>query len=439
MKAQIEEKENISYNISMNAKENEYKEIIINDLESKIKVLKERNNYYQNTLNEYTQNIKNYEKEIEILKKNQKEKKLELSITKNNFNLIMNKNKSKNKLKYSSDNYDILCDKNFNNFHWFLLKNKKDGNDDINNFIWAEKNSLENLDTFNSYKTEVEEENKKIIQNISKLEEKDDIISKLTYKIRQLEKQNNTSEDFKSTSGNSVPLDKFNKLLIQLNELEEKFNILQKENLTLKKNKKNKKKKEKKDKKNNENNDSTDNNMKDYINKSIKIKDFVKNQKESNNLIMDNEDLKNIENILEKNLNSKDDDNINDDSMNINYDQSSLENSENNNNKKYNEDKIDENEDESNEESGEISDNENGDDDNEDDNELKKELNQTKYQLDYIRNLYRDIEKRFNNIKKAIKKLFIEIKIPEKENDIKDILKLCEFKDDEILEIINRK
>ena len=136
-----------------------------------------------------------------------------------------------------------------------MLKNKKDGKDDINNFIWAEKNSLENLDTFNSYKTEVEEENKKIIQNISKLEEKDEIINKLTYKIRQLEKQNNTSEDFKSTSGNSVPLDKFNKLLIQLNELEEKFNKLQKENLTLKKNKKNKKKKDKKEKKNNDNND----------------------------------------------------------------------------------------------------------------------------------------------------------------------------------------
>ena len=374
-------------------------------------------------------------------KKVQKEKKLELSITKNNFNLIP----IKNKLKYSSVNYDILCDKNFNNFHWFLLKNKKDGNDDINNFIWAEKNSLENLDTFNSYRTEVEEENKKIIQNISKLEEKDDIISKLTYKIKQLEKQNNTSEDIKNTSSNMVPLDKFNKLLIQLNELEEKFNILQKENLTLKNNKKSKKKKEKK----NDNNNSNDINMKDYINKSIKINNFIKNQKENNNLIMNNEDLKNIENILDKNLNSnsKEDNNNNDDSMNINYDQSSLENSENNNNKKENEDKIDENEDESNEESGEISDNENdndndnenGDDNNEDDNELRKELNQTKYQLDYIRNLYRDIEKKLSNIKKAIKKLFKEIKIPEKENDIKNILKLCEFKDDEILEIIDSK
>ena len=96
--------------------------------------------------------------------------------------------------------------------------------------------------------------------------EKDDIISKLTYKIKQLEKQNNTSEDIKNTSSNTVPLDKFNKLLIQLNELEEKFKILQKENLTLKKNKKSKKKKEKKK----DNNNSNDMNMKDYINQSIK-------------------------------------------------------------------------------------------------------------------------------------------------------------------------
>ena len=418
LKTQIEEKECVS-NISNITKENEYKEII-NEYESKINFLNQHNNYYQNTLNEYKNKIKENENEIEKLKNNNKNKNSifmndTLNITNNNFSIISNKCE----IKYNSEKYEILCDKYYNNFHWFLLiekKNKEDGIDNINNLFWAEKINLDNLEHFNHFISEVEEKNQMIIQNISKLEEKENIISKLSFKIKNLESQN---EDVVNTINNNsnnnninegyVPLLKFNALLEKLNESEEKIKNLQKENKLLKENKK------KKNIKFINNTNNKEININDIINKSIKIP-----------------------NIIDNNLNYKSEGNNknNGDSMEINYDKSSIEISDNRD--KIKEEKNDENE--SNEENYENSEDDNEEsEENEDShdntydvNKLINELNKTKY-------LYKQIENTLLSIKEALKKLFSDLVIPEKEEEMKNVLKMCGFTEIEISKIINKK
>ena len=255
-----------------------------------------------------------------------------------------------------------------------------------------------------------------IIQNISKLEEKENIISKLSFKIKNLESQN---EDVVNTINNNsnnnninegyVPLLKFNALLEKLNESEEKIKNLQKENKLLKENKK------KKNIKFINNTNNKEININDIINKSIKIP-----------------------NIIDNNLNYKSEGNNknNGDSMEINYDKSSIEISDNRD--KIKEEKNDENE--SNEENYENSEDDNEEsEENEDShdntydvNKLINELNKTKY-------LYKQIENKLLSIKEALKKLFSDLVIPEKEEEMKNVLKMCGFTEIEISKIINKK
>ena len=120
--------------------------------------------------------------------------------------------------------------------------------------------------------------------------------------------------------------------------------------------------------------------------------------------------------------------------MNINYDQSSFEVNENKNNEKEN-NISEENENESNEESDEEENeesNENEDSNNYETNQILKELNET-------RKLYKQVQTTLANIKEALKKFFINLTIPEKENEIKNILKLSGCKENEIMKIIHRK
>ena len=89
-----------------------------------------------------------------------------------------------------SEFFDILCDKNYGQLQWFLLIEKNNKfNNEYEKLHWVAKKDLEDFQNFNKFISEVEEENKKIIQNISKLEQKEEIISKLRYKIEQLEKK----------------------------------------------------------------------------------------------------------------------------------------------------------------------------------------------------------------------------------------------------------
>ena len=70
------------------------------------------------------------------------------------------------------------------------MKKQKDyeKKDSYDNLIWVPKIDVIDLDKFNEYLDE-EEDNSELLKVIKKLEEKENIISKLTYKIEKLEKE----------------------------------------------------------------------------------------------------------------------------------------------------------------------------------------------------------------------------------------------------------
>ena len=60
-------------------------------------------------------------------------------------------------------------------------------NDTYDNLIWVPKIDVIDLDKFNEYSDE-DEDKLELLKVIKKLEEKENVISKLTYKIEKLEK-----------------------------------------------------------------------------------------------------------------------------------------------------------------------------------------------------------------------------------------------------------
>ena len=60
--------------------------------------------------------------------------------------------------------------------------------DTYDNLIWVPKIDVIDLDKFNEYSNEDENSHLELIKVIKKLEEKENVISKLTYKIEKLEK-----------------------------------------------------------------------------------------------------------------------------------------------------------------------------------------------------------------------------------------------------------
>ena len=176
LKNQIEElRENIN-NSSIKENENNYKKII-DDYKSKIDFISEQNNYYQNE-------IKNLKTENSIVQN-------EFKSVKNENNLLNRKLKEYNikneNNEYIPDNFDIICEKNVGNLSWVLLRKKNGNENNYEDYIWVEKTIIDNIDEFN-YINEIDLVNKQIINYISKLEEKDNTISKLTQKLKNYEK-----------------------------------------------------------------------------------------------------------------------------------------------------------------------------------------------------------------------------------------------------------
>ena len=422
LKSDIEIKNGKDFNSKNNKNKN-----IMNEYESKMLFLKEQNNYFQNTLNSFDDKIKYNEKDIELLKNNISNSiKIEYKITRIQFSLICSKIHIKN-MKYSPDAYEILCDKFFNNFHWFLLINKKDKttiNKDFHKMLWAEKSELINIENFNKYTSEAEEENKNIIKYISKLEEKDDMISKLSYKLNQIEKLNSL-EDINLNTGNIktekidtvITKEKYDNLILTLRKLEDEIKILKEENNSLKIN-------NIIESKENENNKFNENNIN---NNSQDLDDYNKfEEKLKKGEIQMSENMKKI---INNHFNQKKEE-AKDDSMDNNYIQSSMKEEEIQKITEKNEEES-----ESAEEESESSQNQKKDD-------LIKETNKNKAvvilrkQLGRITKLYEELEKRLKKIKNAVKKIFRNINIKEKEKDINKLFEICGFTEEEINEML---
>ena len=162
--------------------------------------------YFENKYLYYFKLYQESKKSNEILKKEIIEKDELIQKLKNDFNNIININqkneqtninnlettfsKIKINYQYNPNEFFILCDKTFGELKWFLMKKQIDyeKEDTYDNLIWVPKIDVIDLDKFNEYSNDDENSNLELIKVIKKLEEKENVISKLTYKIEKLEK-----------------------------------------------------------------------------------------------------------------------------------------------------------------------------------------------------------------------------------------------------------
>ena len=134
---ELKEKENNS-NSNINENENNYKKII-EDYENKIKLLSDKNNYYINEIN-------NLKTENNIVQNEFKTVKEENNILNKKIKEYDIKNDEEENLK---DNYGIICMKSIGNLSWILLRKKDGDENDYDDYIWIEKDIIENIDKFN--------------------------------------------------------------------------------------------------------------------------------------------------------------------------------------------------------------------------------------------------------------------------------------------------
>ena len=353
-------------------------------------------NYDSKNINNF--NIEDFRKQNdkllelkEAFNKYKNDKKIEISIYKNEFGDLKKENEelkvklNENNIKiYSSEEYNILCDKNYKNLQWFLLIKKTNEFSNIyENLIWVPRKKILNIEKFNDFESENDTRNKLLLDNYSKLEQKEEIISKLKYKIDFYEKIiNNNSKDQQNNNIdiNNIEIEKMNNILNQLNNAEEKLKILQKENIQLKE-------------------ELSKINKSIKKSKSKKTSDSYKLGYDKNyEIVIDNNDNNNIKEV-EKEENNEEDDN-------------------------YEEEEEEEDDDES---ESII-------------NDLRNELEKTKIDLDTAVNEYKNLENKFNELKENFSNLLIKMKIPKKYKDeTAKILKLLEFTDHEIIFIIDKK
>ena len=162
LKSKIEENEDNNYfdsSLKNSDKNDKYSEKNNTALEEKIKFLNERNEYYQKLYNEdkiKLQNLQNknnkLKNEIEELKKNKLEERKEEN---NPINKIEKK-------EYSLKDFNVICDKNYGELTWYLLVNKSDNlineNEKYNydNYIWVPKINIIDIENYTEIKNENE-------------------------------------------------------------------------------------------------------------------------------------------------------------------------------------------------------------------------------------------------------------------------------------------
>ena len=286
------EKNEIKEKSEQQVKEISQLESIINVFKEKIKLLGKNNNENINIENNNNNNIinskilstpsfKSQEEELEEI--NNLKKENELSLNKSNKNepfikinkksekdiLISNLDKKSNnetgnnhhiptlssmkinKL-YSSNEFMILSDTSFKDLKWYLMKKRSaeeetENLDSYENLIWV---PVINIIDLEKYEYEELGNSSEIVNLIKKLEEKENIISKISYKLEKYEKQsennikfqslnvNDTNEERLKQEENSIFIEKYNNLLQKLNTIEINFSKIQKENFELMKYKK---------------------------------------------------------------------------------------------------------------------------------------------------------------------------------------------------------
>jgi len=198
LKNELEEmKDNFNISNYSNSKEemDKYYKELIKEYESKIKFYEEKNKFNEKEINDFKKRDNNSKENMEIVNL-----KIENSNIQKEFqNLKMENSLLNQKLKeyniinnigeLSPEKYDIIYEKNFENLNlcWILLKEKNKEENKYESYFWIGKNIEIDLYKFN-YIKENDAIKQQIVNYITQLEEKDEIIDKLKQKLKRYEK-----------------------------------------------------------------------------------------------------------------------------------------------------------------------------------------------------------------------------------------------------------
>ena len=419
LKSKMEENEDNYFDSSLkNSDINDKNDKYNIALEEKIKFLTERNEYYQKLYDEdklKLQNLENLNNKLKNEIEELKNKKINENNEENEENdsikvveNIIEEKKEKNEKKYSLKNYSIISDTIYGEFKWYLLINKSDpsitekkDNYNYDNLLWVPKINIIDIDSYN----EVKNDNNEI--------KKEDNTEKKSNKIYKNEIHINREKEISFSN-------------ISFNNNSDELN---------------------KNKQNSNNNSSSikrgsffslgnmniindENNANDYNKLLEKYKTVLEkmNKTEENNIILQKKysELKEKVKKINKNNNNQKI-SISDDSNNFSNanDVGKLSIVDNNftgegdiigklNNKNEREQEYYES--------------------------LYIELEATKNQLKVVKEIFKELEKKFNTVKKLCENLFSRITLKKKEKEeFKILLKVMDFSDEQIALIIDKK
>ena len=162
---------------------------IINNIKNNINNKENDMNYFKNKYIYYFQLYQENKKKIEILQI--ENETLNQKLNNNNNNLITTFSSIKLNYQYNPNEYFILCDKTYKQFKWYLMKKQSEysQHDTYDNLIWVSSLDVVDIDKYNEYSNDEETDNTEMFNLIKKMEEKENLISKLSYKIQKLEKE----------------------------------------------------------------------------------------------------------------------------------------------------------------------------------------------------------------------------------------------------------
>ena len=419
LKSKMEENEDNYFDSSLkNSDINDKNDKYNIALEEKIKFLTERNEYYQKLYDEdklKLQNLENLNNKLKNEIEELKNKKINENNEENKENdsikvveNIIEEKKEKNEKKYSLKNYSIISDTIYGEFKWYLLINKSDpsitenkDNYNYDNLLWVPKINIIDIDNYN----EVKNDNNEI--------KKEDNAEKKSNKIYKNEIHINREKEISFSN-------------ISFNNNSDELN---------------------KNKQNSNNNSSSikrgsffslgnmniindENNANDYNKLLEKYKTVLEkmNKTEENNIILQKKysELKEKVKKINKNNNNQKI-SISDDSNNFSNanDVGKLSIVDNNftgegdiigklNNKNEREQEYYES--------------------------LYIELEATKNQLKVVKEIFKELEKKFDTVKKLCENLFSRITLKKKEKEeFKILLKVMDFSDEQIALIIDKK
>ena len=422
LKSKIEEYEE-NFNSSSCRTNNELNERSIDEKE-KIKFLTERNNYYEKLSSDYKSEIQKLEKINENLKKENEELKnnQKSDNTINNKNEIQNTNE-KEKNMYNSENYIILCDKSYGDLKWYLLANKNtninafnnDSNDEsINhnyeNLFWVPKNNIVDIDNFNSYQND--DQNKSEDDKFTHKINKNDINININ-KVKEISFSSNVN-NFSFHNSDECNKSRGNNNINNNNEININPNLKRGSLFSL----------------GNNNINNEDNNDYNKLLEKFKIILEKLNKTEDKYLQLQKKNSELKEKIRKSNKSNSNilKISVSDDSNNLS-----------NNNDIGKLSLIDNNFDGDNDALSKLNNNRNIRE-HEYYESIQIELDATKNQLAVIKQIFKELEKKFETVKQICENLFSKISLKKKEKEeFKILLKVMDFTDEKISLIIDKK